>query len=102
MAFFIVGLVSFVLAFFCAMTILGMWVYEDAKIKSDQQPVLWVLIVLLVPNLIGLVIYLLVGRTNKDAQSPGTYKTPLIIAAVCFLISIGLFVGGLIHFSVAF
>ena len=102
MAFFIIGLVSFILTLLATMAVLGLWVYEDAKVKSDQSPVLWVLIVLLVPNLVGLIIYLLVGRTNKNVPAPGTYKKPLIAAAVCFLISIGLFIGGLIHFTVTF
>ena len=101
MALFIIGLVSFVLTFIITLLILGLWVYEDAKVKSNQQPGLWVLIVLIVPNLIGLIIYLLVGRTNKSSPSPGTYKKPLIAAAVCFLIAIGLFIGGLIHFTSA-
>ena len=99
MALFITGLIVFVLAMLGTMAILGLWVYEDAKVKSDQPPGLWVLIVLLVPHLIGLIIYLLVGRTNKHLPSPGTYKKPLIAAAVCLPLAIGLFIVGLIHFT---
>ena len=99
MALFIIGIVTFVLTLLCTLLILGLWVYEDAKVKSDQPPGLWVLIVLLVPNLIGLIIYLLVGRTNKSVPSPGTYKKPLITAAVCLLFAIGLFIAGLVHFT---
>ena len=99
MALFIIGIVTFVVAVIGTMVMLGLWVYEDAKVKSDQPPGLWVLIVLLVPNLIGLIIYLLVGRINKNVPSPGTYKKPLIAAAVCLLFAIGLFIAGIVHFT---
>ena len=61
--------------FLCAtlafLTMLGLWTYSDAKVRSDK-PEIWTLIVLLVPNFIGLIIYLLIGRTKKfgDSISP--------------------------------
>jgi len=84
MIWFIVGITAFVNALIVFMACLGMWTYEDAKVRSQQSPVLWVLIVLLVPNLVGLIIYLLVGRTVKQLPSPGKYKRAAIISAVCF------------------
>jgi len=46
------------IALYVAMVI---WVYRDAKVRTNN-PIIWTLIVLLVPNYIGLIIYLLVGR----------------------------------------
>ena len=43
---------------------LGKWVYRDAS-NRGLNPVLWTVIVLLVPSLIGLLIYFLVGRKQE-------------------------------------
>ncbi|MCL2361791.1 MAG: hypothetical protein FWC73_08275 [Defluviitaleaceae bacterium] len=99
MAFFIVSTCIFVVTLLGFLTCLCLWVYEDAKVKSDQSPVLWVIIVLLVPNLVGLLIYLLVGRTNKAAKAPGKYTKLLIASAISMLMGIGLFVAGVVRFS---
>jgi hypothetical protein len=74
---------------------LGAWTYADAKSRTDK-PVAWTLIVLLVPNLLGLVIYLLVGRT-KTEKSVGKFKKPLIAFAVCFVLAAGLLIGGFVN-----
>jgi len=81
------------------MTCLGLWVYADATIKSDQEPLLWVLIVLLVPNLLGLLIYMLVGRTNKTATSPGKYLKLLIASALALIPAIVIFIVGVVGFA---
>ena len=81
------------------MACLALWVYEDAKVKSQQSPLLWVLVALLVPNLIGLIIYLLVGRTNKHMSSPGRYKRLAIASALCFALGTGIFIGGIVNFA---
>ncbi|MCL1987692.1 MAG: hypothetical protein FWG64_06960 [Firmicutes bacterium] len=62
---------------------LGLWTYNDAKVKSDKSPGLWVLLVLLVPNFLGFICYLLIGRTKKES-APGLYKIPLIVSGVFF------------------
>jgi len=77
------------------MVSLGLWTYADAKVRTDK-PVTWTLIVLLVPNLVGLIIYLLVGR-NKAEKSVGKFKIPLISFAVCFVIAAGLLVGSFVN-----
>lgn len=60
-----------ILLFACVpLTLLGMWTYRDAK-QRGQNAALWVLVVLLVPNLIGLLIYFLVGR--KEITIPCEY-----------------------------
>ncbi|MCL2015946.1 MAG: PLDc N-terminal domain-containing protein [Defluviitaleaceae bacterium] len=68
---------------------LALWTYTDAKVKSEQPPFLWVLVVLLVPNFVGIVIYLLFGRQKTEQPAPGSFKTPLItsgiVAAVSFV-----------------
>ena len=84
MVWFVLGITAFINTLIVFMACLGLWTYEDAKVRSQQPPGLWVLIVLLVPNLVGLIIYLLVGRTVKQLPSPGKYKRAVIISAVCF------------------
>ena len=99
MVWFVVGIVLFVTALLAFLASLALWVYRDAKVKSEQSPAIWVLIVLFVPNLIGLIIYLLVGRTNKNLPAPGTYKRLVIITAICFALAMGVFIGGTIRFA---
>lgn len=54
--------IFFVFAFFAAAEVfLCLFVYNDAKEHSDI-PALWVVLVLFVPNFIGLLLYLLIGR----------------------------------------
>jgi hypothetical protein len=85
----------FVLALAGFVTMLGLWTYADAKVRTDR-PAVWTLIVLLVPNLLGLVIYLLVGRT-KMKRSEGRFKRPLIAFAVGFVLASGLMIGGCVN-----
>ena len=59
MSLFISSAIAFGIAAAVLMLFLGLWTYKDALAKSDQSPVLWVLVVLLVPNFLGLVVYLL-------------------------------------------
>lgn len=51
---------------FAAVAFLGVWTYRDAKARG-LNAALWVLVVLLVPSLIGLIIYLVVGRNQSVA-----------------------------------
>ncbi|MCL2548212.1 MAG: PLDc N-terminal domain-containing protein [Symbiobacteriaceae bacterium] len=46
------------IALYVAMVI---WVYRDARARTNN-PIIWTLIVLLVPNYLGLIIYVLIGR----------------------------------------
>jgi len=81
------------------MLFLGLWTYKDAQVKTDQSPVLWVLVVLLVPNFLGLVVYMLVGRTNKQAQAPGAYKKPMLAFAALTVVTFFVFIGSAIGFA---
>ena len=74
-----VGLLVF--SFLALLTLLGCWTYTDAKERSDK-PEVWTLIVLLAPNFIGLVIYLLIGRAPKAKGSEpikNKFFAPLIV-----------------------
>lgn len=52
------------LAIALAHLFLALWTYNDAKNKN-LNPIMWTLIVLLVPNLLGLLLYFLVGRSQE-------------------------------------
>ena len=78
---------------------LGLWVYHDATERTDE-PVLWTLLVLLIPTFIGLIIYLLAGR-DKTKTSTGRYKKPLIIFAICLVLMVVFFVVSLVYFLFA-
>jgi hypothetical protein len=69
-------------------------------VKSDQSPLLWLLLVLFVSP-VGIIVYLLAGRTKKDEPAPGKYKKAIIAAAICFVLSTGLFAAGLVTFVTA-
>ncbi|MCL2287194.1 MAG: PLD nuclease N-terminal domain-containing protein [Firmicutes bacterium] len=99
MTLFIVGLIVFLGSLALTITLLGMWVYKDAQVKSEQDPIVWVLAVLFIPNLIGLIVYFLVGRAKKDVPAPGTYKKALITSAILFVVSIPLFVVGTVSLA---
>lgn len=48
---------------------LGVWTYRDAKSRGLEAG-MWTAIVLLVPNLIGLLLYFLIGRKQQKATCP--------------------------------
>lgn len=49
------------------------WVYSDAKENSSHPAFLWALVVFFAP-LLGLVLYMLLGRDQKRSQSGVTPK----------------------------
>jgi hypothetical protein len=57
-------LMMFIPIVLCAV-FLGLWAKEDAEERGMGSPVMWGLIVALVPNLIGLIIYLVVRSTYQ-------------------------------------
>jgi len=97
MILFVLGVVFFSLAATAFSVALALWTYADAKVKSDQSPVLWVLLVLLV-NPIGIILYLLMGRTNRQAEPPGTFKSLMIAMAVLAILSALIFAVGTVRF----
>jgi len=95
----LVSVIFFGLSISAFLLFLGLWTYRDAQAKSEQSPGLWVLIVLLVPNLLGLIIYLLLGRTKRDVPAPKKFLAPLIGSAVVFFVAIILFVTAIVAFA---
>lgn len=65
-------------------TMLGLWTYHDAKVRSDNAT-MWTLIVVLT-SYIGLIIYLAAGR-KKSEKSPGKFKKLMIASLVCYIVS---------------
>lgn len=69
---FIIAILAIALGFLaslvCLLVFMGKWVHSDAKERGMDNAALWVLVVLLVPNLIGLVIYLVV-RSNHGRKT---------------------------------
>lgn len=59
----IAGIVSllFALLMFAAYIAMVVWTYSDAQTQSDQPAFLWAIVVFLAP-LLGIVLYLLLGR----------------------------------------
>ncbi|MCL2216573.1 MAG: PLDc N-terminal domain-containing protein [Defluviitaleaceae bacterium] len=93
------SIVAFVVCILAMVFFLCAWTYHDAKVKSTQSPWLWVLVVLLVPNFLGFVVYLLVGRTKKDVPAPGKFKWMCIIMAVLTVISFVVFITGIVRIA---
>ena len=99
MVFFIIGMTVFILSAIMFMVSLGLWTYADAKVKSNDGPLLWTLVVLLGSFPIGLIIYLVAGR-KKPEKSPGKFKTLLIVSSVCYALSFVLYMISLVVFMV--
>jgi hypothetical protein len=59
---FIIGIILLLVSLACVEVFIGVWTYRDAKVRSNR-PVLWTVCAVLVPDCLGLVMYLLVGRT---------------------------------------
>jgi len=77
------------------MVFLGMWTYNDAKERTGE-PILWTLLVLFVPIPIGIIAYLLLGRSS-EGQSTGRYLKPLIGTVVAFTVMLVVLVGSAVH-----
>ena len=90
MVFFAIGVTMFVLSAMGFMISLGLWTYADAKVKSQDNPAVWTLIVLAAGFPVGFIIYLVAGRTKAE-KSPGKFKKLLIASAACFIVSIPVF-----------
>jgi len=101
MTMFFVSLGVFILSLILVFIFLGLWTYHDAKVKSVHAPGLWVLVTLLVPNGLGVVIYLLVGRVKKDVPAPGNFKKAMIASVIFFVISIGFLITGSIQLAIS-
>lgn len=72
------------------------WVYNDAK-NRNEPALKWMLIVLLVPNLFGILIYFIIGRKNKLEKTTNKFKVPLKIFIVIFIIASSFLFGTFIN-----
>ncbi|MCL2014728.1 MAG: hypothetical protein FWG68_00595 [Defluviitaleaceae bacterium] len=70
----------------------GLWTYHDAKAKSEQSPFMWAFVAAFVPNFLGFVVYLALGRTKKEEPAPGSFKIPLICSFVAWVVSLAVLV----------
>jgi len=97
MAVFIISTILFsILAVALSLT-LTVWTYEDAKLKSNHSPMMWVILVLFTSP-IGIILYLLIGRHKKDVPGPKGFRAAIIIFTVLFLLSAGFFAYGTVRF----
>lgn len=69
MPLFIGMMVAAFLLFGGAMACFGIWTYRDAKSRGLEAG-LWTVIVLLMPNLLGFLLYFLVGRKHRKISCP--------------------------------
>lgn len=59
-----IGIATVLLLVLGSMVFLGVWTYRDAKARGLDAGI-WTVIVLLVPNLMGLLLYFLIGRKQQ-------------------------------------
>jgi len=83
MVLFIVSIIVFTLSMLGLTLFIALWTYKDAQVKSTQDPILWLLVVLFMQGF-GIILYMCVGRT-KNVPAPGTYKKALI---ACIVVSV--------------
>lgn len=87
--------------------LMGLWVYNDAKARGIENSAIWTAIAIIVPNFIGLVIYLVV-RDSKwkelPAEEASLYKVKerkymrrfiqsLIVVMIVFAVCLASFIG---------
>ena len=65
-----------------AVILVGVWVYRDAKSRGLEAWV-WTLVTVLVPSLIGLILYFLVGRRESRRACPACGKPVPQSSAFC-------------------
>jgi putative flippase GtrA len=98
MLLFVLSIIAFALAVIGLMISAALWTFTDAKAKSEQAPALWLLIVL-AGGPVGFIIYLAIGRKNKEIKAPGNYKSLLILFAAIFILATGFFISQVIDFT---
>ncbi len=71
------------MGFLLASSILfAIWVYKDAE-ANGENGVLWLLITLLIPNLLGLALYLLLVKREKQLRCPNCHHNNKETASYC-------------------
>lgn len=94
---FVVSIITFVIAVLGVTVLLALWTYKDAQVKSEQEPILWLLVVLLL-QVPGLIVYLVAGRTKK-VPAPGTYKKALIAGVIGLVLATAWFIFSIVSFA---
>jgi len=99
---FVSSIIVFVVTLVAFMVFVGLWTYNDAKKKSEHPPWLWVVIVLFVSNLIGFVLYLVIGRTKRDVVASGRFKKLAIASVIGLALGTTFFTISTVHFATNF
>ncbi len=94
--FLLMGLIGLMVLLYVSM---GLFIYADARKRSEDAPALWTAIVLLTPNFMGLLVYFLVGRKKKSDGSRNKYKRPLMVTAAGTVIFLFCFIGYMAAFD---
>lgn len=84
----VVGIISSVVFSILSMLFLGIWVYKDAK-QRGLNAWLWALVSVMVGNLVGLILYLLIGRKSSTIEGEfKSYKGYIIATIISIILSI--------------
>ena len=94
---FVLAIITFVFAVLGVTVLFALWTYKDAQVKSEQDPILWLLVVVLL-QVPGLIIYLCAGRT-KNVPAPGTYKKALIAGIFGLILATAFFIFAVVSFA---
>lgn len=65
MTLFLIIIFAGVALIFAGLILMAIWVYQDAKLREMDTPFLWALVVLLVSNCLGILVYLLIRPKAK-------------------------------------
>ena len=88
MLMFVISFVLSFVSFIAFATSLTLWAYTDAKVVSSWHPIFWVLVVFFGCFPLGLIAYLLVGRTNLENTAPNKYKKAFIFSFASMVFAI--------------
>ncbi|MCL2372096.1 MAG: PLD nuclease N-terminal domain-containing protein [Defluviitaleaceae bacterium] len=99
MATFVVSIIVFAASILAFYAFMGLWVYHDAKEKSDHPAWLWIIVVLFINNFVGLILYLIIGRNKKDVVASGRFKKLAIASAIGLALGTAFFTVETVRFS---
>jgi hypothetical protein len=102
MAQFIISLIVLILSAISLAAVVALWVYSDAKKRSNDAWI-WVLLTFIIFP-VGLIIYLAVGRTQASEEAPprkGKFVIPAVALAILLVVSCGAMVHSIVIGSLA-
>ncbi|MCL2704033.1 MAG: hypothetical protein FWE91_10565 [Defluviitaleaceae bacterium] len=94
MLLFTLSLIGLILSIFALLGTVALWVYKDAKTRAENAGIWAILSLVAFP--VGLIVYLLAGRTKKVNGTPAP-KIKLIILAIFFAVLVAVSAGLLIY-----